>query len=135
MSAFIVDPDHIRALAIRCSATPEQATACATVLWLENIRSVQHRYPNDESLFDDPAAVTITAAQFRDPRYKLTAIQAVKLCNCLDYQSCETNDWETTPAHAIVESIKGAALAALDMTSKQASELHAYDAAPWTFSL
>jgi hypothetical protein len=49
------------------------------------------------------------------------AVQIIKLCNCLDYQSCETPDWKDTRAYALLDNIRERAI----------RELPGYDNAPW----
>ena len=45
----------------------------------------------------------------------------LKLCANLDYQSCETPDWKTTKARALLEQIKDEAI----------RQLPGYEDAPW----
>lgn len=52
---------------------------------------------------------------------KLSPVVILKLINCLDYQSCEHEGWETSAACKILESIKSHAI----------NQLEGYDAAPW----
>jgi hypothetical protein len=53
----------------------------------------------------------------------LPAVALLKLCDCLDYQSCETEDWKQTAAHELLELIRGAAICALP----------GYEKAPWDY--
>jgi hypothetical protein len=93
-----------------------------TILWHENVRSVEHRYPQDR---DNPA----------DPAYKFTAIDAaeigkmgdafiltaIKSLHCLRYQSCECEDYAQTNAAKFLDQIE----------SILVHELPGYDALPW----
>jgi hypothetical protein len=157
MSAFICDPDHIKALAayaagnnrsygrrmrtkyLRKGSAPEGlddqppeiiATWIADVLYQENIRSVRARYPDDTwdslpGLVTRPIHIIVTERDLYSPFYPKCAIDILKMCDCLNYQSCETEDWYDTLAYEILNDIRYIAI----------SELPGYDEAPWEFSL
>ncbi len=117
MSAFIVTHDHINAIiSFACQyniagvAGREQATA--ELLLAENTRSVNHRYRENT-----PVETIVFSSQ--DPT--LSPIEVIKACDCLDYQSCETDDWRSTPACKLLESIQSHAVRQLD----------GYQKAPW----
>ena len=157
MSAYIVTPEHIRALAVfaagrtgtgygqarrRVDASilrhlggedmggkPEAAVASyfADVLYQENIRSVRARYPDDK--WDDlpglcvkPIRVPVSAAHMARPD-PLRPVDILKMCDCLEYQSCETSDYHGTTAATLLQAIRKAAI----------SELDGYDDAPWEY--
>jgi len=90
----------------------------ATILYRENVRSVRHRYPNDA--FEALERLTIggNGRQIADP------VQILKLCQCLEYQSCETPDWEQSTAYKILQSIMSAAI----------GDLPGYKEAAWEFT-
>lgn len=75
------------------------------ILWNENNRSVNFRYDEQEP---DPV-YTFRPAPFQN----YTAVQIIKACDCLDYQSCETDDWKNTEAYAILHMIRERAIHAL----------------------
>lgn len=129
MSAYLVDYKTIQAL-VQFAARPEYGSPASyywngerflitdesqigQILWSENNRSVNYRY--DE--------------QKPNPNYKHThsyrltppPLHIIKLCDCLDYQSCETPDWNTTEAHAVLQYIRERAI----------HELPGYEDAPW----
>lgn len=95
------------------------ATVIGRILWQENLRSVAHRYPDDTpSSRPGPICDDIDAAI---NSYELTVYHAnravfpdarevLKLISELDYQSCETDDWKTTPAYRILQRIKDSAI-------------------------
>lgn len=151
MSAFICQPEHFGILAAlsvtpdpvgRIAALPKwvhpggivlTAQRVARELAAENIRSVAARYPNDKD-GDRPGPVGLTDAQILEAAAvwaghytttgaasKINAGTRVKLCQCLSYQSCETDDWNTTDAHLQLEEIRGSD----DATAP------GYDQAPW----
>ncbi len=117
MSAFIVSHNHINAIVrfasqhnINGVAGNEQVTA--ELLLAENTRSVNYRYKESA-----PVEAIIFAADAPE----LTPIEAIKACNCLDYQSCETEDWRSTPACELLDAIK----------SDAARRLAGYEDVPW----
>ena len=107
-------------------SSQERAEFFAEVLYEENIRSVLTRYPNDtlESApgpLEKPKRIEIfdrdvTSPPVTDP------IAILKLCDGLEYQSSETDDWRETLAFALLGAIRKAAI----------RELSGYDDAEWT---
>jgi hypothetical protein len=120
MSAFIVNKEHIDALITfmvekrvsywneatreRVNVTRFNATETGQILWDENFRSVNYRYHEDEK----PEVYRFTYRLDRVP-----PVQIIKAVHCLDYQSCETDDWETTLAHRVLDAILSAACRSL----------------------
>lgn len=155
MSAYVVDPETIKALVVFATQRrygrsynvdprylktyhpdaeawyyePHLAERYAEVLWRQNIRSVLTRYPDDiwdtmPGPSDPPAVITITPAD--ELRLSnITALTILKACDCLEYQSCETEDYEQTFAYKLLDKIRGAAIRALP----------GYDDAPWGLEL
>ena len=130
MSAFIVSKKHIDALVTFAIATeygqhirvqgeegydvelgnhltPDEI---GQILWDENFRSVNHRYDSSDK------AERYT---FRSLIHK--PAQIIKACHCYDYQACETDDYEFTLAHRIIEAIIESA----------AHKVEGYEAAAW----
>ena len=153
MSAYICSPSHIGVLAAyaavndcaiyewRMSNNILTAQNVAKGLALENIRSVAHRYPNDEDGHrpgpclkdaDIVEACQIYAGHFAKrlggvivmAEDVLEPIQIIKLVRSLDYQSCETDDWPLTLAARQLEWIMGEAISRLD----------GYEDADWSFT-
>ena len=112
-------------------STPEDAPAkvaetWANTLYRENVRSVLTRYPQDTfetapGPLDKPKAIRIPAGDLARPPVE-DAVAILKLCDGLEYQSCETEDWETTPAYALLQAIRKAAI----------RDLPGYHDAEWT---
>lgn len=125
MSAYIVDKNHIiylvkaaislnlhdgRAHAfywfapstatpetIENNASPDALAKIATMLWRENIKSVNSRYKDP----DDSAAYSITAADIRGANWSTFApVQVLQSLSCYEYQSCEHEAWPLSDAHA-----------------------------------
>jgi hypothetical protein len=130
MSAYIVSNRHIQAI-LSCANKGERGLyyywkresiyfsgnldKIGQILLDENQRSVNYRYDTNE-----PAPVFKWVP---DPKV-YTPVEIIKLVNCLDYQSCETDNWEITEAHTILEAIKERAIHLLP----------GYDEAEWSIS-
>ena len=146
MSAFICSPEHIAALAAFAASCDSviyewqgdnaitSAQHIARGLLQENIRSVNARYPHDNGIVESLPGSGYTLDQLNDmvdeqaERYFFTApplslIAYLKMAACLNYQSCETDNWETTLAHRQLQWIISAVHRKLD----------GYDSAPWEY--
>lgn len=115
MSCFIVSQAHINALAsfaerqevyFQTGNLTMQAKYHAGVLGQilldENTRSVNTRYnetEKSEEFIYNPSTAR-----------KLKPLEVVKACQCLEYQSCESEDWHKTDAHAILQELKDQAI-------------------------
>lgn len=127
MSAFVVSKKHIAVLANFAvakkvwlgdrSAGPQDFEYVYKTLAEENVRSVCHRYAAEkpEAYADFLRPTGRRALVISDP------VAVLKLCQCLDYQSCETDDWQETRACSLLKNIISAAIDALP----------GYDEAPW----
>ena len=109
MSAFICSDYHVSVLAnyafeqgvnyywrgrYRKCADPEEIGA---ILMKENIRSVNYRYQErSRSLFEYAASVVGNMPD---------NAQILQAAFCLNYQSCERDDWPKSEAHAILMAI------------------------------
>ena len=152
MSAYICNPEHIGILAAyaatndcavyewRKNTNILTAQNVAKGLALENIRSVAHRYPDDKDGqrpgpnlkdADIVEACQIYAGHFAKrlggvivmAEDVLEPIQVIKLVRSLDYQSCETDEWEMTLAAQQLRWISGDAISRLD----------GYEDAAWSY--
>jgi len=106
----------------------ELASLYADVLYQENVRSVQARYPQDswETLPGPslkPRELAVTWRECNLAFYRPAPVVVLKLCDGLEYQSCETDDYRETVAFRLLDAIRGAAIHALP----------GYDAAPWEY--
>jgi hypothetical protein len=145
MSAFVVSHDHIDALLtfadrkrlkdrLAWYVTKSHDTSGMTwtdigrILLAENERSVCHRYP-DCVPGDAPGKIGEEAIGYRFRPFEkfihmphiTLCVWIIKACNCFDYQACETDDYEQSIAHSIIEAIRNDAINCLP----------GYDAAPW----
>ncbi|MGO9013617.1 MAG: hypothetical protein ACLQF0_01430 [Dissulfurispiraceae bacterium] len=108
----------------------EIATIYAGVLYSENLRSVGERYPDckgdiDElpGLIEKPSYIVVRMRDIIDRKVR-NMIDILKMCKCLEYQSCETDDYYTTDAYKLTQAIKEAAI----------SSLPGYDDAVWEYT-
>lgn len=131
MSAYVCDPSHIGLLAAYAAANDcslQQwrdanpvitAQTVARELMAENIRSVAFRYPNDKDgerpgrQLKDATLVELAqhyAAYYLKNTFDVTSVAILSLVSCLDYQSCETDDWRETTACRQLERIQTKAI-------------------------
>ncbi len=138
MSAFIVSRKHIQYLVQAALDLPgrtvqggrlywynkgphqlpygdsEMENRVGQILWDENIKSVLYRYPGDtKETAPGPIGESYEYTHTYFPPKHIDPVQTLKACACLDYQSCEHPEWEASEAHAILEAIRNAAIAAL----------------------
>lgn len=106
----------------------ELATLYGDILFQENIRSVRTRYPDDKR--DDlpgpcilPLHIVVQSSHFNDCRWVLKPVAILKMCDALEYQSCETEDWEQTVAYRLLQTIRREAIRALP----------GYEDGPWDY--
>lgn len=74
----------------------------------ENVRSVSYRY---DGLDDLPGPVTEywrNPYDYEDPLYTLTPGEVFAAIDCLDYQSCEHDEWRKSEAFAFLETLRNA---------------------------
>lgn len=102
------------------------ADAVGAMLWTENMASVAYRYNDAE---DMPGPIGLTAAdgltyRWKDPGYRMTAVEALQALAGYEYQSCEHPGWETSQAHSYCEALRHSLINALP----------GIENAPWTWS-
>ena len=94
MSAYICSDRHIATIAVTygnlTGMDRQEVQKLADQLKRWNIRSVNYRY-NERTRF---------APCCLDDVAKLGSTDMVALCDCLEYQSCERQDWKTDCAKA-----------------------------------
>lgn len=146
MSAFVVGKEHINAMIQAGRRTSEhpytlrwrheghcyeltEVTEARTGRMLidECVRSVRYRYPveNDDNL---PGPIgSYWLDEYKAPGYfgrQPTAVEALKLISCYEYQSCEHPDWEASEAFAFCAALRHALIA----------QLPGYQDAPWEWT-
>lgn len=134
MSAFLCSPAHIGNL-VRYMTEQRQtiktAQEMAETLARANLRSVGYRYEMDEDTTAKEFRTDCETAEDFVRRVvaetwgpsELTAVMALKMAHCLNYQSCEPADWEGSPAQRLVAEIEDMAI----------SRLPGYDEATWDY--
>lgn len=144
MSAWVVSKAHIDALVtaglINCQHAHlrwehdgegrqldyTNADEIGSMLWAENVRSVQARYPDIlEEQGDYPGPIDFEAEQvfaYRWQRNTIEPVAVLKAIDCYQYQSCEHGDaWRASEAFQFCEALKE------DMIGR----LPGYREAPW----
>ncbi|QRM32946.1 hypothetical protein [Microvirga sp. VF16] len=136
MSAFVVSAAHIDTivsaaidLELFAARTDhgtlervchETAIAFGKMLLAENVRSVVHRYRLTGSAEASDYTELVETYEFRY-RPCIRAGVAAKALDCFDYQSCETDTYETSLAYAFT----------CRMAKALNKHLNGYEAAPW----
>jgi hypothetical protein len=67
------------------------------ILYVQNAISVDHRYPGE----DCPRVWT-----WKRSLDVVDAVQFLKLLDCMEYQSCETDDYYMTPAYHVLNALR-----------------------------
>lgn len=92
---------------------PERLTRSqlGQILVDENVRSVHHRYPRDNAdLGELPGPIDayyLGPYVYDDPGFAPEPDEVFAAIDCLDYQSCETDDWRRTEAFMLLEALRG----------------------------
>jgi hypothetical protein len=131
MSAFMVGREHIWAIINAHydygydGFDYDAAAKLGQMLWDENKRSVQYRYPDCEGN-DLPGPVDCDFVYGKHEigmgKRAYTPVEILKACQCLNYQSCEHPAWEESQAYRLLESVKSYAI----------GKLPGYKEAPWS---
>jgi hypothetical protein len=121
MSAYLVPAYHINALVSWAAGkhgsnavsyywgdkhreVRNDAARVASVLFAENVRSVNSRYKEHD---------TAHGFKFKPVPNLLNPIDVIKACHGYSYQACETEDWEQSEAFAIIKGIERSAIRSL----------------------
>jgi hypothetical protein len=127
-----VDPNYIDGMPpdLAVALDKDVATTFANILYRENIRSVGTRYPADKlqdmpGPNNKPDEITIESIDFTLAVFRLPPLWILKMCDCLEYQSCENDDYRQTVAFELLDKIRRAAIKALK----------GYGDAPWEYSV
>lgn len=134
---YKVDPRYLKLSMFSATAAEiasgigslELAKTYAAILYEENCKSVFNRYPDCQEVEDLPGLVEkpefIQIREHHITNRKVTnPVHILKMCNCLVYQSCETDTWGESDAYKLLGAIKDAAIYCLP----------GYDDAPWEYT-
>lgn len=136
MSAYMVDRDHIRYLVDASlhldtgrggfywffagewrsiqAGDYERAAQIGQLLWDENRRSIEHRYPDtleDWSNAPGPIDESFVYDEHKPLwHHAFQAIQVVKACHCYAYQACEHPEWKESEAKAWIAALEAVAV-------------------------
>lgn len=128
MSAWLLSDAHMNALvegAIRLGViAPEDAQKTGAMLRRANTKSIRARY--GDSRWDTPETYGRPAYRYRAPREPLSDVALFKNVGCYDYQTCEYDGYEKSPAARFVRLMRNA-LAVRGISY----ESPGYDEAPW----
>jgi len=104
VSAFVVSKatiDVIVAAMVRLGLIEfDQADQTGQMLWNENYASVNYRYS------DDSAAPPYVFPPMSIPKAHEDPALVLKQVHCLNYQSCEHKEWESSRAKALLVELE-----------------------------
>ena len=114
MSAYIVEERVIAELAkvyanrLYMGFDASRRDNAARTLAEENIRSIRYRYPDADEMEMVPEGFVEACVELATIESKISysPVELLKAADCLDYQSCETPDWESTRACEILNEIR-----------------------------
>jgi hypothetical protein len=109
--AVVVHKRRVREL------TPDTADGVGMMLPCQNHRSVEFRYDGRHGIQAEPDVMY----EFTLYRDQIDPVQVLKAINCLEYQSCETPDWEGCEAWRFCDALRHRAISCLS----------GYDKAQW----
>ena len=130
MSAYLVSPEHIAEMCkwafnrssshrdkpycwnmvmrheIKCGfGNPLEAHTAAEILARGNIESIEARYPNCPDMLQDDFMDLVVGLSRKAGRQHLSAADIYNMCLCLDYQSCEVDNWVSKDAYWLIRAI------------------------------
>ena len=130
LSWFDCDPAELAAASVtECAAHRRElrfdtADEVGQMLVDENARSIFYRYPDTLDGGEIPGdASALDGYSYTDPRYRPTAVEALKALDCFEYQACEHDGWRSSEAWRFCEALR----------SHLISRLAGYDEAPWSW--
>lgn len=98
-----------------------EAKRIGQVLIDECVRSVSHRYQDNDDLPGPVDPYYLRQYEFRIPRRRPNVVEGLSILRCYEYQSCEHDGWHTSEAKRYCEALR-------DMLI---SSLPGMQAAPW----
>lgn len=128
MSAYLVSPEHIAEICkwaysgayadrphawnmverreIKCGFDCALgAHTAAEILARANIESIEARYPNCPDMLQENFMDLVVGLSRKAGRQQLSAADIYNMCLCLDYQSCEVENWVSKDAYWLIRAI------------------------------
>jgi hypothetical protein len=110
MSAYVVEKDLIDTLiagALRAKLFRfNDANTWGKVLWRENVKSVAYRYQLATRDPKELADYERDVAAYEYEPCEAIAPAVVDAIDCLDYQSCEHDEWQSSAAFDLLERLR-----------------------------
>jgi hypothetical protein len=100
--------------------TADDLTRVGRMLVGTNVDSVMFRYQDEQASEMLPDYV-LHGYSYRQLPYRMTAAEALKSVGCLQYQSCEHEEWKTSEAYDFLQNLTGALI----------SHVVGYNESPW----
>jgi hypothetical protein len=129
MSAFICSKLHIQTIAVNYVNHMQKGDVIkiANILYKENVVSVNHRYSLNKKT---------NGWKTLDKNIKpISLMQLYKLIQCLDYQSCEHDNWPNSDACKILKELEAKIVPELveftGVTESEFSSTKVYNHAKW----
>ena len=121
MSAYLCSPTHIAVLAARLFPNdPDKAVRAAKILAKENVKSIMYRYNDCDTpdkacqaflRMDYEAYITHIVTLAKNRKYlhpsalALPVPRVLGLIHCLNYQSCEHDEWPDSTAKRLLNKL------------------------------
>ena len=128
MSAYLVQPEHIAEMCkwafnrssrdkphcwnmvmgheIKCGfGNRLEAHTAAEILARGNIESIEARYPDSPDMLQDDFLDLVVGLTRKVGRHDLSAADIYNMCLCLNYQSCEVQNWVSKDAYWLIKAI------------------------------
>lgn len=109
MSCFICNDLHISVLAhfaarFNCDGEKMTPKNIGLLLHSENVKSYNARYEDDQQFYTYHHKSDIRAYDY------VPVVQVLKAAQCLAYQSCEHDGWQSSKAKRILDAIESKAI-------------------------
>ena len=95
----------------------ERAAEIAQMLWDENLKSIESRYPDSKKSRKLPGPIgedyEIRPADLERCWMEFDPLQVIMSIHCLEYQSCEHPEWPDSEAYAFLKALEHQAINAI----------------------
>jgi hypothetical protein len=96
------------------------------MLWRENLRSIEYRYPDTAENGDYPGPCDFTRDDIDAYTFDLwarrpTVIEGLSILACYEYQTCEHTEWPASEAYSFCDALRHDLI----------RQLPGYNDAPW----